>query len=98
MFLTKQVVFISVATAWESEIKRALGKLDAPLDLEEQLRRLRFSELPVHFRHVHALRDLPHLHRDPCDRILIAQAATDALTLVTRNDRIRAYAIRTLAA
>ena len=62
-------VLVSVVSAWEMEIKRALGKLEAPDDLDVQLRSLRFIELPVHLRHVQRLRRLPALHRDPFDRM-----------------------------
>jgi PIN domain nuclease of toxin-antitoxin system len=90
------VVLVSAVSAWEIEIKRALGKLDAPGDLPEQMRRARFGELPMHVRHVQTLRALPALHRDPFDRMLIAQAMTDDLVLITNDDHIRAYACKTL--
>ena len=89
-------VFVSVASAWEMEIKRALGKLDAPSDLSEQMQRQRFAELPVHLRHIQALKGLPSLHRDPFDRLLVAQALADELVVVTRDARIRAYPIRSI--
>ena len=87
------VVFVSTVSAWEMEIKRALGKLKAPPDLEEQLRQRRFTELPVHLRHVRALRDLPPLHRDPFDRMLVAQALADDLTLVSHDKRVQRYPV-----
>jgi len=89
-------VFVSVASAWEMEIKRALGKLDAPDDLSEQMQRQRFAELPVRLRHIQALQGLPALHRDPFDRLLVAQALADELVVVTRDARIRAYPIRSI--
>jgi PIN domain nuclease of toxin-antitoxin system len=89
-------VLVSVVSAWEMEIKRALGKLDAPDDLETQLKRLRFAELPVRFRHVQRLRKLPNLHRDPFDRMLVAQALVDGLTLVTRDRNVLAYPVRSI--
>ncbi len=89
-------VLVSVVSAWEMEIKRALGKLDVPDDLEAQMKRLRFIELPVHLRHVQRLRRLPGLHRDPFDRMLVAQAGADGLTLVTRDRDIMAYPIKSL--
>lgn len=92
------VVFASAASAWEMEIKAALGKLEIPADLDEQLRRRRFTELPVHVRHVRALRALPALHRDPFDRLLVAQATVDDLVLVTNDERVRAYPLRSLEA
>ena len=89
-------VFVSVASAWEMEIKRALGKLDSPSDLSEQMQRQRFTELAVCLRHIQALRGLPALHRDPFDRLLVAQAIADELVVVTRDARIRAYPIRSI--
>ena len=87
------LVLVSTVSAWEMEIKRALGKLKAPPDLEEQLRQRRFTELPVHLRHVRALRDLPPLHRDPFDRMLVAQALADGLTMVTHDKRVQRYPV-----
>ena len=90
-------IFVSVASAWEMEIKRALGKLQAPDDLPKQIERQRFTELPVRLRHIQALKGLPALHRDPFDRILVAQALADELVVVTRDAQIRAYPIRSIA-
>lgn len=92
------VVFVSAASAWEIELKRSLGKLRVPGDLEEQLQEKRFTELPVRARHVQALRSLPALHGDPFDRMLVAQAATENLVLVTADSKVRAYPVRTLEA
>lgn len=89
-------VLVSVVSAWEMEIKHALGKLDVPDDLETQLKRLRFFELPVRLRHVQRLRKLPALHRDPFDRMLVAQAVVDGLTLVTRDQDVMAYPVKSL--
>jgi len=89
-------VLVSVVSAWEIEIKRAVGKLDAPDDLIQPLARHRFFELPIHLRHVQRLRRLPQLHRDPFDRMLVAQALADDLTIVTRDERILAYPVKTL--
>jgi len=90
------LVLVSTVSAWEMEIKRALGKLKTPPDLEEQLRQRRFTELPVHLRHVRALRDLPPLHRDPFDRMLVCQALVGGLTVVTPDADIARYPVRTL--
>lgn len=92
------VVYASAASAWEIEIKTALGKLEAPTDLDEQLRLRRFVELPVQVRHVRALRGLPPLHRDPFDRLLVAQAMVEDLVVVTNDARLRAYPVRSLEA
>jgi PIN domain nuclease of toxin-antitoxin system len=93
-----QVVFVSVVAAWEIEIKRALGKLEAPTDLDRELAEKRFTELPLRLAHVAELGSLPNLHRDPFDRMLVAQARVELLTLVTADDQIRAYPVKSLAA
>ena len=92
----ESTVFVSAVSGWEMEIKRALGKLDAPDDLAEQLERHRMFELPLHFRHIQRLGKLPPLHRDPFDRMLVAQALADDLTLVTRDRKILAYPVKSL--
>jgi PIN domain nuclease of toxin-antitoxin system len=89
-------ILVSVVSTWEIEIKRALGKLEVPDDLLQQMKRLRFLELPLHIRHVQQLRKLPQLHRDPFDRMLIAQALADDLTVVTRDQRILSYSVKSL--
>jgi len=92
------VVFVSAASAWEIEMKRALGKLKAPLDLDEQIEEKRFTELPVRIRHIRELQALPDLHRDPFDRMLVAQAIADNLMVVTSDDKVRAYPVKTIEA
>lgn len=84
-------VFVSVAALWEIRIKEALGKLVLPDEFEEVVHDQRFLILDVKARHVHALKQLPMLHRDPFDRVLITQALTERLTLVTRDPAILRY-------
>jgi PIN domain nuclease of toxin-antitoxin system len=91
-------VFVSAVTAWEISIKAALGKLRAPYDLLDQLRRLRFRPLPITFEHGIAVRDLPMIHRDPFDRMLVAQAQAHGLTLVTSGKSIMQYEVATMDA
>ena len=88
------LVFASVVCAWEIEIKRQLGKLDVPDDLEDRLRSIRFAELPVRMAHVSQLRSLPPLHRDPFDRMLISQAIAHGLAIVTPDPSITQYPVR----
>src|SRR4051794_2640224 len=64
----------SVASFWEIAIKSALGKLEVPDDLPALVASLGFEALPVTSEHVWVVRELPHHHRDPFDRLLIAQA------------------------
>jgi PIN domain nuclease of toxin-antitoxin system len=89
-------VFLSTVTLWEITIKQAAGKLDGPPNLAELVRDMGFRELPVSHAHAIAAGRLPALHRDPFDRMLIAQATTDGLTLVTRDADIRRYNVDTL--
>lgn len=91
-------VFVSAATAWEITIKRALGKLEAPDDYVDGLRLYRFTALDVTTQHALAVRELPPHHDDPFDRMLIAQARVEGLTLVTRDRRMSAYDVRLLVA
>jgi PIN domain nuclease of toxin-antitoxin system len=92
------LVLASAACAWEIQIEAALGKLDAPDELEDQLRDHRFDELPVHVRHVRALRDLPPIHRDPFDRLLIAQTIAEKAVFVTHDDLLRSYPVKAMRA
>lgn len=91
-------VFVSAASAWEIGIKSGLGKLRVPDDLEDQIRRSGFVAVPVDVAVAFAVRDLPAHHRDPFDRLLVAQARRDQLTLVTRDATITQYAVRVLQA
>jgi len=91
-------VFVSAASGWEIAIKRGLGKLEAPDDLEHQLQLKRFTELPVHFRHLAALSRLPALHRDPFDRMLVAQCLCDDLVMVSHDEHVLAYPVKSLPA
>ena len=90
-------VLVSVVSAWEIAIKRALGKLDAPDDLEAAIRMQGFEPLLLTFHHAAQAGGLPHHHRDPFDRMLIAQAQAEGLILVTRDSNIPLYGVRTLA-
>lgn len=91
-------VFVSAASAWEISIKRALGKLDAPDDLAEQLSAHRFEPLSISVAHASAAGALPEHHADPFDRMLVAQAEAEDLTIVTRDKRFQLYGVTTLAA
>ena len=85
--------YVSAASAWEMVIKTTLGKLRAPTDIEAAVAEGGFRELPVEFRHIAALRTLPPHHRDPFDRLLIAQAHADRLTLVTADPALPRYGV-----
>lgn len=84
-------IFLSPVSLWEITIKQAAGKVTGPADLAERILGLGFRELPVTHRHAIAAGRLPPHHRDPFDRMLIAQATLDGLTLVTRDADIQRY-------
>ncbi len=89
--------YVSAASIWEATIKRALGKLDCPSGLAAVVQTEGFDPLPVSLEHAEAVGGLPPLHGDPFDRLLIAQAQLEGLTLVTRDDRIGRYDVAVLA-
>ncbi|MGA7362957.1 MAG: type II toxin-antitoxin system VapC family toxin [Candidatus Dormiibacterota bacterium] len=91
-------VFVSAATAWEISIKSSLGKLRAPDDLSAQLESNGFSSLPISLAHALVAGALPRLHRDPIDRMLVAQSQLEELTVVTRDFRIAAYGVQVVEA
>jgi len=86
-------VSVSAASAWEISIKRASGKLTAPDDLSEQLAHHRFTPLPITVGHAMTAGSLPRHHDDPFDRMLVAQAHLERMTLVTRDSRIGLYGV-----
>lgn len=88
-------VFVSAATTWEISIKTALGKLSAPEDMDSIVDDEGFDKLPISLYHGQLAGRLPPLHRDPFDRMLIAQAQTEGLILITADEMINRYNIRT---
>jgi PIN domain nuclease of toxin-antitoxin system len=91
-------VFVSAATGWEIAIKRAVGKLQAPENLDAMVEESGFSHLPITFFHAEQAGALPMHHRDTFDRMLIAQAQAEGLVIVTRDPNIPRYGVRTLDA
>lgn len=90
----EESVFVSVATLWEIAIKSSLNKLVVPVDLHDVVRRAGYSVLGIELRHIAALETLPHLHRDPFDRMLIAQARTEDLSILSVNRHFSSYDVR----
>ena len=84
-------VFVSAATMWEIRIKEKLGKLDVPADLIAIVRSEEFEWIPVSAEHADATMDLPLLHRDPFDRMLVAQAKWMGITLLTGDPLLAQY-------
>jgi len=91
-------VFVSAISIWEVEIKRALGKMTADEDLVHHVHTNAFSALPVRFEHATQVGLLPPVHRDPFDRMLVAQAQVEGLTIVTGDRAISRYPVAVLAA
>jgi PIN domain nuclease of toxin-antitoxin system len=91
-------VYVSAATAWEIAIKVGLGKLAVAPDLKDwlpdQLSAARFVPLPVSVAHALGVERLPRHHRDPFDRLLIAQAVVEGMTIVTRDRIFDRYSVR----
>ena len=89
----QNIVLISAAVIWEIRIKQALGKLEIPTDFRDTLDRQPFEMLDITADHAHAVGDLPAHHRDPFDRMLVAQTKVERLTLVSRDVHLKRYRI-----
>jgi len=87
------LVFVSAVVIWEIRIKQALDKLEIPSNFRKVLDEQSFEMLSITAEHAHAVGDLPSHHRDPFDRMLIAQATVERLTMVTRDTIIKEYKI-----
>jgi PIN domain nuclease of toxin-antitoxin system len=88
-------VNVSTASVWEIAIKRALGKLTAPDDLPDHIKGAGFDWLPISSEHAWRVRELPPHHRDPFDRLLVAQSLTEAMPIVSGDARFGAYGVET---
>jgi len=95
---TELEVYVSSASVWELSIKQAAGKLTLPDDLIKWIRQGGLSELPITMQHADLAGRLPLIHRDPFDRMLVAQALAERLTLVTRDELIQKYDVPVLEA
>ena len=93
-------LFFSAASGWEMAIKIQIGKLRLSKNLyafvTEELSRNHFKVMPIHLRHSLKVYTLPMRHRDPFDRILIAQSQTENLPLLTTDPLITQYGVETL--
>ncbi len=91
-------LFFSAVSSWEISIKASLGKLKLPRQpqqfFQQQLTDNRFELLPITVEHTVAIYHLPHHHRDPFDRLLIAQCHVENLSLITNDSLIQQYAVR----
>jgi PIN domain nuclease of toxin-antitoxin system len=93
-------ILVSAASAWEIAIKFSLGRLQLPDDpqrfIPEQLAANSFTALAVLLRHALQVADLPMIHKDPFDRLLVAQAVIEDLALVTSDAQLRKYPVKTI--
>lgn len=94
----RNTIYISAATSWEISIKRALGKLKVPAEIENIVEDEGFEKLSISFYHGQLAGSLPDLHRDPFDRMLIAQAQAEGLLLVTSDEKILQYSVQVMDA
>ena len=92
------LVFISAAVIWEIRIKEALDKLNIPPDFREVLDQQPFETLAITIEHAHEIANLPLIHRDPFDRMLVAQAKVEKFTVVTGDPIFKKYRIPVIKA
>jgi PIN domain nuclease of toxin-antitoxin system len=89
---TATEVYISSASIWEAGIKISAGKLEADIDdLIEGIQENRFTELPITAKHAKQAAQLPDIHRDPFDRMLVAQTLCEPLRLLTADEQVAKY-------
>ena len=88
-----EIVFVSAVTAWEAAIKAALGRLRYPDTVESGAEASGFEKLSITLSHAERAGQLPRHHADPFDRMLVAQAQAEGLTLVTRDRRLQRYEV-----
>jgi len=93
------LIVISIASLWEFAIKISLKKIDTKInlpDIEAYLIEREFNLLSISFKHLNALSALPTHHGDPFDRLLIAQALTEDLTIISADKEFQAYPVRVI--
>jgi PIN domain nuclease of toxin-antitoxin system len=91
------LIHVSIASLWECMIKASIGKLELPPDFLDAIAETGYEVLPIRLSHLGVYRSLPMYHRDPFDRILIAQAQAESLVLMTRDHEIARYQVEMLA-
>lgn len=92
----ENMIFVSTASVWEISIKMSMGKLQVPDNLLEELDSHRFTLLNINFEHAQLAGKLPLIHKDPFDRMLIAQTILEKLTLVSNDQLIAQYDVKLL--
>lgn len=92
----RESLVVSIVSFWEIAIKQSLDKLRIEGDIVAEVRRRSITVLPVELAHVDAVRTLPFHHRDPFDRMLIAQARVEGLTILSSDRRFAAYGVEVI--
>ncbi len=92
----RNMVFVSSVSVWEISIKKSIGKLKVPDNLLEELLSHRFSLLDINAEHAQLAGELPLIHKDPFDRMLVAQAKIEKLTLISVDPHIAQYEVKLL--
>lgn len=91
----EHLCFLSVACVWEIAIKRSIGKLEAPPtfpgEFHLEMMHRGIPSLPIYDRHAAAVADMPLHHRDPFDRLLLAQAQVEGMSILSRDEKLRRY-------
>ena len=92
-------IFVSFVTAWEIAIKYGIGKLKLPdvpeIWVPDRIRRAGFTPLPIQIQHTLRVHNLPPIHRDPFDRLLISQADVGNLTIISEDPNFTKYQVKT---
>ena len=87
----KNEIYVSAASSWEISIKKRNGKLKGPDNIDNIVEQERFIKLPISLVHGEAAGQLPDYHKDPFDRMLIAQAQKEGLIILTADEKLRQY-------
>lgn len=91
---SKEDLYLSDASIWEVAIKQSQGKIDVDDDLPDQIRKLGILRLGIETGHAWLVKDLPFHHDDPFDRLIIAQALIEDITVATKDPKFEAYGVR----
>ncbi|MCJ8278578.1 MAG: type II toxin-antitoxin system VapC family toxin [Rivularia sp. ALOHA_DT_140] len=87
------LIFVSAASVWEIAIKKQIGKLNTPDDLEAQIEQNDLQPLPINISHASYIEKLPLHHKDPFDRIIISQATCEKMKIITRDKKFNVYQV-----
>jgi len=90
------LIFISAASVWEIAIKKQIGKLNVPDNLEAQIEQEDFQAIPINISHAAYIEKLPLHHKDPFDRIIIAQAICEKMKIITRDKKFDVYPVEVI--